>query len=173
MLPTNTVTKSCWDQGGNHRSLCRDWEGCVGREWFSIADIQYCRNQVIWIIDNLLDYADDHYVTVPDAWPLEPKGETGYNDTPVQHSIPDSASFERFRQVTAEVLHRLERTGMDGRVLLQEVKRAELTRAGNGYAQQYSYEAWQALNYTSGWKRKRMSYSEWKKKRKWRGGKKC
>lgn len=160
MTATNMV-KSCWDG----RALCRDWGSCPYNDvpeelrWFRLTDIQYCRNQILFIIEHVLNFKGDRYVTELEAWPAESK-ETGYNDTPVQHSTSNSANFERFRQVTAEVLIRLESAGIDGRLLLLEVKNNRLD---------LSQEAKRALNYISGWKRKRLSYSFWKRQRSFRG----
>ncbi|MDD5338464.1 MAG: hypothetical protein PHG35_03510 [Dehalococcoidales bacterium] len=155
-----TAIKLCWEVDGRGRNRrCRDWDGCPGHDYYSLHDNQYCRMQCIWIIDNCIDYVGDKYISV--GWPSEEKGESGYNDTPVQHSQPSSAGFTRPIQEIAEVIKRLERTGKDGRLLLIEVKNAELKLKHGSYVQEYSHEARNALNYCCAWKRKHRSYRQW------------
>ncbi len=154
------LIKLCWETDDKGRSVrCRDWEGCPGRDWYSLHDNQYCRQQCIWIIDNCIEYSGGKYQSM--GWPPEDKPETGYNDTPVQHSTPANASYERPIQEIVEVIKRLERTGKDGRLLLVEIKNAELKLKGESYRQQYSQEARNALSYVAGWKRKHRSYRQW------------
>jgi len=136
---------------------CRNWNDCPGtKTWFSMSEIRYCKFQVIWLISNLIDYQDG-YIVVSD-WPQEDI-ETGYDDTPVQHSNKAAAPFETLRRITADVTSRLQRTGKDGRLLLLEIKNDRL---------EFSEEANQALSYISGWRTKRMNYGLWKKQRRQR-----
>jgi hypothetical protein len=158
---TDTVIKLCWEIDSRGRNVrCRDWRGCQPRSWYSLHDNQYCRQQTLWLIFECIEYIDGKYVSV--GWPPEDKGETGYNDTLVQHSQPSTAGFTRPIQEIAEVIKRLERTGKDGQNLLLWVKRGEL------YRDCFSQEAKNALNYCVGWKRKSLEYVTWLKQRNYR-----
>lgn len=139
---------------------CRSWEGCLGKSWYSMSEIVYCRQQVLFILDNILDHQDGRYVTVLDNWPAEEK-DTGYDNTPIQHGVRAEAPYARFRQITADVISRLERTGKDGRLLLLEVKTDRLWS-------EYSQEARDALNYVNGWRVKRLGYQAWVRQRRYR-----
>jgi hypothetical protein len=150
---TDTVIKLCWEQDSRGRNVrCRDWRDCPGRAWYSLHDNCYCRMQTLWIVTNCIDYFEDKYVSM--GWPEEDKGETGYNDTPVQHSQPSTAGFTRPIQEIAEVIKRLERTGKDGRLLLFESRSRDTV-------EELSQDARNALNYCAGWKRKHRSYRQW------------
>ena len=144
-----TIVKSCRD--------CRDWNDCNGHDYYSMSEIRYCRWQCIWLLYNLIDHQDGKYTTI-ENWPPEGK-ETGYDNTLIQHSRGAQAPFESFRRITADVLSRLERTSMDGRLLLLEIKNDRLD---------FSQEARNALNYVNGWRRKRLDYNSWVKQRRYR-----
>lgn len=155
-----TATKLCWEVNARGKTYrCRDWDGCEGRDWYSLHDNCYCRLQTLWIIENCIDYVGDKYVS--SGWPEEEKSKTGYDDVKVQHSQPSTAGFTRPIAEIAEVIKRLERTGKDGRLLLVEIKNAELRLRRGSYVQEYSKDARNALNYIIGWKRKHRSYRQW------------
>jgi hypothetical protein len=159
---TDTVIKLCWETNANGKEVrCRDWNSCGGREWYEMRDIQYCRNQVLFLLQ-LIDYLPDGWQTVAD-WPKDPhQAETGYSDVLVQTSPSSHANYEAELVITAELIHRLERTGKDGRLLLFESRTRELT--------ELSQDARNALNYVAGWKRKSLKYSFWLRQRNHRKG---
>jgi hypothetical protein len=124
-------------------------------DWFSKVDVDfhYCRIQVVWMIRyaDLLDFS---------IWP--PK-QSGYID---QHAdIQKSPSLTSPHQATietwSEVYARLQGTGRDGKILWDEVKEIEDIKL-------LSQPSRDALNYVSGYRRRRMKYADWKKQRKYR-----
>ncbi len=137
---------------------CRTWAGCPGKGWYSIGEFRFCRLQIQWLIAEFLRVWADEIIVMRDTWPREDR-ETGYTEAPpTQHAIRPGAPFERPLQIVGEIRARLSKTGQDGRelVLMVENKSDELsTRARN------------ALNYCSGWRRKR-DYGDWLKQRTWR-----
>lgn len=150
-----TTIKLCWELDGRGREVrCRDWRECAGHRWYSRHDNQYCRNQVIWIIYNSIEYAGDHYESA--GWPEDPDtAAVEFNDTPVQKSQPATAGFIKDIDEITEVIKRLEATGDDGQILLHSIKRPDLD------IKYYSREARNALNYICGLVRKRRSYRQW------------
>ena len=142
-------------------------------EYYKLDEIRYCRNQLVWIISNMIVYNRGKYVTSCQSWLPEPRGETGYNDIRIQTSLKAEAAFEEFRRIIADVKSRLERTGTDGRILFGEVKMIHFSEEpGDKYGStppvtEYSIEGRSALEYMSGWREKRMGYLEWKRQRRY------
>jgi hypothetical protein len=154
------VIKPCWGDIEGKRTLCRDWKSCRGHEWYEMKDIQYCRHQVLFLL-NLIDFIGNGFETVA-GWPEDPKlKETGYEDVRIQTSRSTHANYEAVTVITAELINRLERTGKDGRLLLFESR----TRDS---ASELSQDARNALNYVAGWKRKQTSYRVWLSMRSYR-----
>ena len=119
--------------------------------WFHPRDIIFTREQCLWILSWFLSEE------IGD-WPPEPKG-SGYVDAQSgKRSRGCHAPFEAPCQITAEISLRLERTGKDGKILIREVQA--------GYTL-FSDEAWTALNYISGWKRRRTGYSDFRSHKRW------
>lgn len=116
-------------------------------EWYSPKEITFTRDQVLWILRHLEMMREGNYPPEPSSGYTEPLGKK---------RTRRGAYFETPCVIVAEVDWRLERTGIDGKLLLAEVK-AEYTY--------FSQEAWTALNYISGWKRKKTPYSQWKASR--------
>ncbi len=129
--------------------------GCQGKTWYTYGEIVFCRYQVLWI----LAYAE---LLETGKWPPEGK-ETGYINPPLSGppQLKPEGRFVKPSEIIAEVRARLRKTGKDGIILVQSV------RAGDGYGE-LCQEARDALSYCAGWKRKRMPYREWLKKRRWR-----
>jgi len=124
--------------------------------WYSASDIHFNRDQMLFLIEWLpvLESGD---------WPANPQ-KSGYIDAPgFRKSHSHRARFETPAQFFAEVTDRLKPAGKDGATLVWEVQHG-LT----------DYEALapvakQVLNYISGWRRRRMSFSSWVKQQKYRG----
>lgn len=147
--------KPCRDDEKNRR--CSDWSDCRGHAFYTPQEITYCRYQIQWLIYNLVGYRDGHYYTEADTWPSEQR-DSGYDNTPIQHSVRATAGFQKIREITGDVISRLERTGKDGQILYLECRAA-------GDIVQFSQDARNALHYISGWKRKRLSFGAWLKQR--------
>jgi len=155
------IEKQCrWVDERGRRHVCTNWDDCAGKSWYAMGDIRYCRYQVIWLIDAGLyvSVTGDIQVDI-EQWPSQDEA-TGYTRAePTQHSV-NLTTFERPVEVFAELAARLARTGTDGRLLIHEVQSRRFENVA-----MLSREARSALGYASGWKRKRMGYSDWKKQR--------
>lgn len=135
---------------------CKDWKSCPGNSmdavemWFGYQDICWCSLQVFW----LLKYADILHVgewPVPDA--TSPGGMHGKRMT--------GAAFTKVILIIAEVDCRLKRTGLMGKLLAEQAKNRDRMDDLDG-------DAKSALYYISGWRRKEMSFSAWRKQKKYR-----
>lgn len=137
---------------------CHDWDDCNGKRWYSMAEIRYCRHQVIWLISQFVRCESGKFVAYRQTWPLEEK-DTGYTGAPpTQHAASAHAPFERTLQIVGDITGRLEKTGKDGRLLVLEAD----------CGAPMSQDARNALNYISGWKEKRQGYRQWLADRKYR-----
>jgi hypothetical protein len=126
---------------------CKTWRSCQGYSFYEPAEVVYCRVQMLWLIEWLPTLEEGKYP--PDPTP------TGYIDHGFG-GIKAQAPFELSCQIAGEVSVRLKKAGKDGRTLEHEVR--ELNA--------HSYEllspaAKDALNYCSGWKRKRRTFPQW------------
>jgi len=139
---------------------CRNWNECIGKESYMIAEICWCRHQCRWLIENFLKMDTGKIVITHDTWPVETTGYT--EEFKSSRNINAHAPYEKTLQVVAELHFRIDRTGKDGRLLLLEV----LNQCN------LSNEANQALSYVSGWRRRRQSYRQWKADRKQKNGQK-
>jgi len=123
-------------------------------EWYSPAEIIFSRPQILFLLKHLDLLAQGIY---PPEY-----ADTGYTVAPpIQRAFSRHAPFETPIQFHAEVTYRLGKTGIEGKLLLAEIK------AGMEFIE-LSPESKRALAYCSGWRRRSSSYTEWKKKRKWR-----
>ena len=124
--------------------------------WYSPGQIRFGRDEMIWLIECLSDLELG-------VWPKQP-GDTGYTDAPnVQKSRNFHAPFETPAQIFAEVTSRIDKTGDAGETLIWEVQHGM-----NDYSL-LSPPAKRALNYISGWRRRRSAYRDWLKQVKYRG----
>uniref|UniRef100_A0A6M3KJH4 Uncharacterized protein n=1 Tax=viral metagenome TaxID=1070528 RepID=A0A6M3KJH4_9ZZZZ len=121
----------------------KDKEACFGYDFYTVNEIQYCRRQVLWLIE--------HQEIKEGKWPTECL-ETGYTGGPSKR-VSYKASFETPLQVIAELDYRLERTGIAGRLLNAKVI------AGLNL----DHESVSALHYVTGWRRKLLSFKAWRK----------
>ncbi len=111
-------------------------------EWYAPSEIKYNSNQVLFILKHL-------EMMLVGEWPPECR-ETGYTGGGSYHS--HSAKFEVPVVIAAEVSQRLEKCGLSGRLLTAQVK-AELP---------LDFDSRLALWYCSGWRRKQMSFNDWR-----------
>ena len=121
--------------------------------WLPLREIIFTRDQVLWLLPYLSMLQEGQY-------PLNPQG-TGYVDAPMKKlRVKASAYFTRPVEIAAEIDIRLEKTGIEGKLLVAEA-RVDMR------INELSPEARTALNYISGWRRRKLSYSAWKKQRKY------
>ncbi len=121
--------------------------------WFSPRDITFTRDQVIWLIQQLELLSNG-------IWPSEPL-DTHYTDIG-RSSLKDHAYFETPCSFSAEITYRLQRTGIDGKLLIAEL----MDKWHPVFYQDLQPESKKALNYVSIFDfRKRAPYWQWKKQR--------
>ena len=131
---------------------CKDYRECSGLyEWFHYGQIRFCPFQVIWIIANSEIFRDGN-------WPKDPDRADDNNTG--SRAIKTEATFTKPILILAEVESRLRRTGLNGKLLVAQVE------AGRSF-NNLDRDAEDALMYAKGFKRKRMSFSHWKKARKY------
>jgi hypothetical protein len=130
---------------------CKDWRGCLGKEWYSFAEIHWCAQQVFF----LLKHAD---ILRQGLWPIpDERAEVGLKSG----GMSTEARFTKAILVIAELDKRLIRTGWRGQLLAEQVVNREKMMY-------LSDDAKDALYYVSGWRRKAMPFYEWRKKRRYR-----
>ena len=113
--------------------------------WWAPREIFFRKDQVLWLIKYLS-------MLIVGIWPPEPYGSS-YTDAPGgKRQRRHQACFETPCQFAAEIEWRLGRTGTDGKLLRAEIKTGEVY---------LSQESKDALNYCSGWKRKKTPYASW------------
>jgi hypothetical protein len=127
------------------------------RTWFAPRDIIFQRDQVIWVLANMELLAEGR-------WPPDQR-ETGYTETSIRGTRSIRAPFEKPVQIFAEITTRLVSTREAGEALVDEVQ------VGINEYESLSRPARRALNYVSGWKRRRMSFANWKTQAKYRQSK--
>ena len=127
---------------------CRKKADCnvVDADWFPPGSIVYCRPQVLWYLLN----AD---VIRDGKWPPQVTGST-YTDPAIRSKavkIPKQSA----EQLAAEIDARLHSCGIEGKLLELEVQ----------MERELSPTSWKALNYCSGWKRRKESYRQFKSRK--------
>jgi hypothetical protein len=127
---------------------CHSWGGCPGFEWYEPNEIQFCSNQIFFIIENLNaleigEYPPNH----------ENTGYTGGNSKPQFRS---GGNFMTAATLFAEFDRRLKRTGKAGKTLIHEVTVLDAQRPDR-----LSQTARDALYYCAGRDAKRMSFAGW------------
>ncbi len=129
---------------------CQSPKDCQGFAWYDYGSIRWCRWQVLWILTN-------SEALGAGIWPPSPDGSS-YIDPKIKTGYGSEAYFVKPVVALAEVERRLKRTGLAGKLLKAEVA-AEM---------ELSSESGDALRYVSDWRKKDMSYSAWKKQRRYR-----
>ncbi len=123
-------------------------------DWYSFSSFLFHREQMMWAIEHIEELRDG-------TWPREPV-ETGYTEAPISsRRTSKEAPFVKPTCIAAEVDIRLQTTSTDGKLLIAEIQ-------GGKRISDLEYESRQALNYVSGWKRKRLSYNIWLSQRRYR-----
>ncbi len=126
----------------------------LSSDWFGYATFRFTKEQVVWAIQHLKELEVGE-------WPKEPS-ESGYtNGLPGVSRVRREGAFVKPAIIYAELTARLERTGVDGKLLVAELQ------GGKRY-EELAYESHQSLNYCSGWRRKVTLYQDWFRLRRWR-----
>ncbi len=115
--------------------------------WWPIHELWLCRRQVIFLLEHVEDMDDGKYPDNP--------YESGYTEAAHTFTrIGNRAPFESVIQLRAELLKRLDKTGVAGKWLLREVQ------AGVPL-EQLDYEPRLALHFISGWWERKCSFKRW------------
>lgn len=115
-----------------------EWSLCLCPSW-PLKLIRFARPQVFWLLKNGL------------CWP---EGTPGFTDNEAQHQSSQRAPGEAVSDVIAEIEARLKCCGDAGEALQDEALRLN-------NIEYLSRPAKRALNYCSGWNRRRISFSLW------------
>ena len=137
-------------------ATCRDWSGCIGKEHYVYADIQFCRHQILWIISNRDTLLKGQWVEAPEH--LTPR---------TQRSRSHAAPFENPAIVIGEVEERLKQVPLLRRQLcLIEVP---AVMSWGAYIN-LSRETKDTVNYLCGFHRRAESqnFTQWKADRDYR-----
>lgn len=130
---------------------CKDWRGCLGKDWYSFAEVRWCAQQVFW----LLKYA---YILRQGLWPIpDERAEVGLKSG----GMSTEARFTKAILVIAELDKRLIRTGWRGQLLAEQAVNREKMMYLND-------DAKDALYYVSGWRRKETPFRTWRGMRRYR-----
>lgn len=136
------------------------YQDCLGKPWYTVGDIRWCDKQVIWLIENFLDLTSDGIILKTLDWPNDPDDFSQIDLPSVQRPKKASAYFTKPAEVIAELEVRLKRLGRSGELLLAELRA--------GMEGNLTDEAKVAFYYITGVRRKG-SYYQWKKQRRYRG----
>lgn len=124
----------------------------MSKDWYSPGEIRFQRDEMIWLV-SWLGFLENG------KWPPEHK-ETGYTGS--HTSSGHRAPFEDPSGFAAEVNCRLRTTGEAGEALVDEIQGGITDYEG------LCSPAKRALNYISGWRRRKSSYKAWAKQAKYR-----
>ena len=130
---------------------CRDYRGCLGKDWYDYGQVRWCPLQVLWIIAHREELKAG-------CWPKDP--DASGDDNTGSRTIKTEASFVKPELIVAELEVRLGRVGLQAELLICQVD------DGRSLSNLTS-EAREVLMYVGGSRRKRQSFSEWKKQRRW------
>lgn len=125
---------------------CQDYRDCIGKPWFHYGEIRFCPYQIMFIVENV-------EILGAGNWPDSPTGSS-WTDPAVRTGYRSEAHFTKPVEIVGEVNYRLKRTGVDGKLLREQVE--------NGKAiDDLEPEARSALMYVKGWRRKKIGYKRW------------
>ena len=125
--------------------------------WYEPREIIFSREQMLFLIEFLP-------LLIEGIWPPNPQG-SGYTEVPnVQRSRSRHAYFETPCQIAAEVEWRLNRTGIEGKLLVSEIRQGLML-------EELQPESRNALNYISGWRRRSQKYKDWVRQQNYRHNK--
>ena len=118
--------------------------------WWSPGEIRFAREEMIWLI-TWLSFLEDG------KWPPDHNSSSSTRGRR-SHKAP----FENPSGFAGEVNSRLKTTGEAGEALVDEIQSGITDYEG------LSRPAKRALNYVSGWRRRRKTYALWKAQKKYK-----
>ena len=128
-------------------------QNCLHPEWFSPSDIRFCRDQIMWGLENLSTLRSG-------SWPRQ---SSGYNiDAPGSgHRFASRAAFESPAGFAAEIEIRFDRLNRD----VKEVIISEMA-AGLVKYNMLARFAQEGINYMCGWRRRKEGFAKYRCDRK-------
>lgn len=144
----------CRERDKQSPDYCNDYRKCIGKEFYTYADLKFCPYQVLWIMQHA-DILDEG------RWPDPPVYLDIDNDAKKRQIIPE-AYFVKSILTIAIVRMRLE--------LITKDDRRQLWKAV-GEGQEFNEiegGAKSALLYISGWRMRKTPYTRWKAKKNYR-----
>ncbi len=137
-------------------------------EWYSYGSFRHTKEETLWALRNWEffedgvwppeppEYITDEYSKEEKKWIKVFKKKSSAVDAPIsKRVVKTDASFTKAKNIAGEISLRLERTG-NGGLLIAEVKAEYIV---------LSDEAELILRYIQGWRCKKDSYIDWKRKR--------
>ena len=101
-------------------------------------------------------------------WPVDPH-DTGYFDSPGQRQVQANAYFTTPVGIAAEIKVRLERCGLDGTLARQNLAdgwdEQTLAELMGTEVERLRRRVRRVVNYCSGWRRRRIGYNEFSRRR--------
>jgi len=137
---------------------CKRWKGCPGKwysytengervdeEWYHYGDIRWCPIQVIWILQHAEIFRAGNWVA-------------RHEESGGSRQLKTEAYFVKAGIAITEIEARLESVPNQGELLITQVEDGRTL--GN-----LSDGAMAILMYVKGWRRKRISFRRWQRKR--------
>ena len=142
---------------------CRDCKPknrrtCIGKSHYTYQDIRFCPRQVFYIIENFLALERDNLIIKRYEWLPDPTTFIPDEVIYATKRVSKEAYFCKPMELVAEIQSRLNRCGRRGTLLVASIM-------GGLALEHLPNEAWLTLLYISGWRRKRISFSQWQYKR--------
>ena len=129
---------------------CKDYRGCIGKAFFSFPEIRWCPLQCVWLLQQKETLRSGR-------WPKDPYSSS--DDNPRSGNTATEASFVKPGIVIAELEERLRSVGRQSELLICQVE------DGRSFSN-LSSGAREVLMYAKGFRRKIMTFGEWRKQ--WR-----
>ena len=130
---------------------CRDYRGCIGKDFYTYADIRFCPLQCIWILE--------HRATLKGGeWPKDPYMS---DDNQSSRRIQTEAPFVKPEVIIGELESRLKRCGPQAELLITQVEDGRSLET-------LSPGAREVLMYVKGYRRKDMTFGHWRKQFRYR-----
>lgn len=130
---------------------------CKNRDFYTWGEIRFCRTQMMWLITHIAELGEGN-------WPTNPEGSSYVDPALRSKSFRDEAYFVKPSGMLAEIKKRLSRTGEDGITLMEDI------HSGIRRYEDLKSVAKRALNYISGFRQRKESYSAFKYRSKKKGG---
>lgn len=141
-----------------HACKPKDRWNCIGKPHYTYGEIIFCPRQIYFIIENFLLLEKDNFVIKDSGWPADPTSPRPDESVYITKRVSKEAKFCKPMEIVAEVRNRLSKCERNGKLLVVSIM-------GGLAMENLPGDAWLTLLYISGWRRKRISFSQWRYKR--------